>query len=195
MAQILKPEKRAAILKAAKARFRKQGIKETSMSEIAEDAGIAVGNLYRYFANKLEVVAACAEEFAYKHRKSMQEIADSDLDWYEKLKAYVVMRFHASQEVRTSSNFAAEIARAVIEAKPDRLADETELFMSFVKTALDEGIKQKAVTVDDVDLEVRIFSYAMAFFFPVSGNVVAVEPSERELLITLDWFRKKWTKL
>ncbi|NLA78097.1 MAG: TetR/AcrR family transcriptional regulator [Erysipelothrix sp.] len=52
MAQIQKPNVRAAIIAAAKQEFIKNGIEAASMRVIAKNANITVGNIYRYFTNK-----------------------------------------------------------------------------------------------------------------------------------------------
>lgn len=192
MAQTLKAEKREAILKAARGRFRKQGIKQTSMNEIAEDAGLAVGNLYRYFTNKTEIIAACAEEFANAHKLTIEEILASNAKAFSKLETYILSRFEASQRVRTGSDYVAEIARAVIEAKPDRLQEESQLFKQLVLNVLKAGTDAGEFVIADVQLESDVFCYALAFFFPVAGNVVVVEPEIRELKKVLKWFKNKW---
>lgn len=63
MAQVLKEESRELILDAAKDEFLEKGFKESSMRRIAQKSKMTVGNLYRYFKNKedlLEVIVAPA---------------------------------------------------------------------------------------------------------------------------------------
>jgi AcrR family transcriptional regulator len=192
MAQTLKPEKRKAILDAARARFRKFGIKNSTMNDIADDSGLAVGNLYRYFPNKTEIIAACAEEFAETHRRMIEEIMESKADSFTKLKTYVLARFQASQNVRTGSDYVAEIARAVIEAKPDRLQDESNLFVQLVRDVLSRGVESGEFTIENITQDADVFCYAVAYFFPVAGNVVVVEPTVAELENVLDWFKIHW---
>ena len=50
--------KRDAILDAARTLFAKQGYEETTIADIAEAAGVAVGTVYLYFRNKHEVYTA-----------------------------------------------------------------------------------------------------------------------------------------
>lgn len=52
MAQVLKAEVRDRIASAALHRFAAKGVSATTMSEIAEQAGVAVANLYRYYPSK-----------------------------------------------------------------------------------------------------------------------------------------------
>ena len=58
MAQVLKPEVRERILGAALALFAERGVAGTTMQDIARGAGMAVANLYRYYASKEELFDA-----------------------------------------------------------------------------------------------------------------------------------------
>src|SRR3954468_1803075 len=112
------------ITAAARKRFEHYGINKTSMQEIAADAGVAVGTVYLYFANKDELIVACAEDFVEHHRQVAAEILANDSPADGKLKSYVVARFRLAAQLRTSSRHAAEIARAVLRVKPDRIQEE-----------------------------------------------------------------------
>ena len=52
--QVLKEDIRDRVLAVAKQQFGQKGYSKTSMREIAGLAGIGVGNIYNYFANKDE---------------------------------------------------------------------------------------------------------------------------------------------
>jgi AcrR family transcriptional regulator len=58
MPQVLKPEVRERILGAALALFAQRGVAATTMQDIARSAGMAVANLYRYYASKEELFDA-----------------------------------------------------------------------------------------------------------------------------------------
>ncbi len=58
MAQVLKETQRTKIISSAKSEFVANGIKNTSMRSIARNADMTVGNLYRYFGSKNEIVDA-----------------------------------------------------------------------------------------------------------------------------------------
>ena len=47
--------KRQAIIEAARKIFAMKGYEDTTIAEIAEDAGIAVGTVYLYFGNKRDI--------------------------------------------------------------------------------------------------------------------------------------------
>ncbi len=63
-------DRREQILDAALSCFAKRGFHQTSMHDISEEAGISVGLIYRYFANKEAVIAGIADE----HKKRVQDL-------------------------------------------------------------------------------------------------------------------------
>lgn len=69
MAQILKEEFRQAIIDSAKQEFLEKGYEDASMRNIAKNAGMTVGNLYRYFPSKDDIQKSIVSE-------TMEEIDD-----------------------------------------------------------------------------------------------------------------------
>jgi TetR/AcrR family transcriptional regulator, fatty acid metabolism regulator protein len=60
----LPPERRVAdILQAARAVFAEKGYQEALMSDIAERAGVVEGSIYRFFANKRDLLVKMAEDW------------------------------------------------------------------------------------------------------------------------------------
>lgn len=54
-------ERRHRILDAAEACFARNGFHRTTMNDVAAEAGMSAGNLYRYFANKEAIVTGLTE--------------------------------------------------------------------------------------------------------------------------------------
>src|SRR6476646_1609859 len=65
-------DRRSQILEAAIVCFAKRGFHQTSMHDISAEAGISVGLIYRYFANKKAVIAAMAQ----RHKNEIQEVLE-----------------------------------------------------------------------------------------------------------------------
>src|SRR5688500_6636156 len=65
-------ERRTQILEAAMVCFAKHGFHQASMHDISAEAGISVGLIYRYFANKEAVIAAMADQ----HKKEIQDVLE-----------------------------------------------------------------------------------------------------------------------
>lgn len=63
-------DRRTQILNAAIACFARCGFHQTSMHDISREAGISVGLIYRYFANKEAVISAMAD----RHKKQIDDL-------------------------------------------------------------------------------------------------------------------------
>lgn len=66
--------RRAQLLEAAKTCFREKGFHPTRMAEIAEQAGISVGLVYRYFPSKQAVVEAIVRDDLDAQRRFFEEL-------------------------------------------------------------------------------------------------------------------------
>ncbi|MBE9213806.1 TetR/AcrR family transcriptional regulator [Plectonema cf. radiosum LEGE 06105] len=192
--QRLDPEKRAAILNAAKQRLRKYGIQKTKMQEIAKDVGIAVGTLYLYFKNKDDILIASTEAFAQQHIAYTERILNSSKSPQEKLKAYILNRFEASQETRNSGSHAAELARAVIRLNPHIIEEQSNWTRKNLFKILQEGIETNLFKIDNLERDVEVFLHSIGYFFPVATTEKYFEPEAEKLLMVIDWFIEKWSE-
>src|SRR5213082_3887610 len=65
-------DRRTQILDAALICFAQRGFHQTSMHDISAAAGISVGLIYRYFANKEAVISAMAD----RHKREIQDVLE-----------------------------------------------------------------------------------------------------------------------
>lgn len=65
-------DRRTQILDAAIICFAKRGFHQTSMHDVSAEAGISVGLIYRYFANKEAVISAMAD----RHKQEIHELLE-----------------------------------------------------------------------------------------------------------------------
>jgi AcrR family transcriptional regulator len=187
-------EKRRRILAAARQRFRRYGVRKTTMQEIARDAGVAVGTLYLYFEDKDDLVVAGAEEFVARHRRQAEEILAGSGSAGERLRQYLVARFRAAEETRRSSRHAAELARAVLRVKPDRLWEEAALMEETIARLLRLGVEAGEFTIDPAEQDARVLLFAVAIFFPSALTELPSPPKEEDLLLVVDWFLRAWRR-
>src|ERR1700704_3350950 len=66
------PDRPAQILEGAIVCFAKRGFHQTSMHDISAEAGISVGLIYRYFANKEAVISAMAD----RHKNEIKDVLE-----------------------------------------------------------------------------------------------------------------------
>ena len=71
--QVLKEDIRGRILTVARQQFERKGYSKTSMREVAELAGVGVGNIYNYFTNKDELFREVVRPVLYALEAMLQE--------------------------------------------------------------------------------------------------------------------------
>lgn len=100
-----KSDRRSQIIGIARKRFRKTGLAEATLEMIAEDAGIARPNLYRYFKHKSDLLSAVLviEAEAINERRRCK-IAD-----VENFAGRLVRSMQATVEIVREDRFWAEI--------------------------------------------------------------------------------------
>lgn len=87
--QKLKEEIRQKIIEVGKLRFKKEGYENTSMKDIASDAGISTGNIYRYFLTKKHLL-----------NEILKEIEDEIQEFFDKIPSdYENVNLHNSFEL------------------------------------------------------------------------------------------------
>ena len=190
----MRDDKRERIVQAARKRFRYYGIKKTTVREVAQDAGVAVGTLYLYFAGKDDLVVACAEDYAARHRKHAEEILASPAPVADKLREYLVTRFREAEETRTSSRHAVELTREVLRLKPDRPHEEGRMMWENVAKLLALGMQSGELHVADPENDAKVLIFSLAFFFPNALTAPAVPPREEDFLLVLNWFIEVWKR-
>jgi AcrR family transcriptional regulator len=187
-------EKRQRIVEAARKRFRRYGIRKTTMQEIARDAGVAVGTLYLYFKDKDDLVLAGTQDFVTHHRRQAEEIVAGPGSAADRLRRYLAARFRIAEQMRTSSEHAAELARAVLRLQPQRLREEAEMMWATLTRLLRLGVETGELHTDDPDRDARVLLYSVAVFYPNALNELAWPPKEEDLLFVVDWFLDVWRR-
>ncbi|CAN5153076.1 TetR/AcrR family transcriptional regulator [soil metagenome] len=67
---------RSRIVAAARRLFAEQGFHQTPMSELGVDAGVSIGQIYRHFKGKNDIILAIVEEDIAQRMEKMMEIRD-----------------------------------------------------------------------------------------------------------------------
>src|SRR5213076_3153507 len=126
----LSSDRRTQILDAALICFAKRGFHQASMHDISAEAGISVGLIYRYFANKEAVISAMAD----RHKKEIHEVVERARQAPTLLEALeIVFTAHCCEESpKVQSAFVVDLY-----AEASRNPQVADLVRDVLQTAMD----------------------------------------------------------
>lgn len=179
--QKLKEDIKQKIIEVGKKRFKKEGYENTSMKDIALDAGISTGNIYRYFLTKkhllneiLKEVEEKVSEFVSNIPSNYQDI-DSNLIFEQLIELTLKLASESKDTLKVMLN--SESERQFTEFKEQILDMFTNKLISIVKSI---NNKEKV----DITLYNAISRAQFeGFTYIVKNNVDNIEDLKRNLEI------------
>ena len=129
-------ERRRQILDAAERSFSRAGFHRTTMQDVAAEAGMSPGNLYRYFPSKDALVAGLCERDRAELSREFAALHDSGEDFLDAFRELGRRHFQDTQsdKARLCMEIWAEAARnpaiAAVQAEFDRTLTE-QFFLAF----------------------------------------------------------------
>ncbi len=186
-----KDSKRTRILDAAKRRFGRFGIKATTMLDIAREADIAVGTIYKFFPDKDALILAWVEEHRHLLHSQFEGVLRQPLTADEKLREFLLIRFRTVEAVREEPAIA-ELTRAVLRLTPEAIVEMTREVYTILETILQEGRRTGCLPSAQPKDDAEILFLALAGSFAGTPDPVAPPPSEESMLRVVNWFISKW---
>ena len=158
MARVInKEEKKNSIALSCINLFCEKGIQQTSIEEIAKNAGVAKGTIYLYFKNKEEIIFNIWDILTQQHQEAFDKRINSKMTEKEKILEYY--NFNDFEE-----NFDKEKILSLYQNfVSSMLIDKTQLYTSyfesffqkdydFISSCFYEGIKKGEFLIDNVEL-------------------------------------------
>lgn len=137
-------ERRAVIIKAAVELFRRKGYGSTSVSEIAEQAGLPIGTLYRYIAKKSDILYLLALDLMPPLIKAIEGALASHDTIEDKLRFGIRSYLRAIADRRThikvmywDTHWLSPDEQAVLKVEEGRTR---ELFEEVLEQGIAEGV-------------------------------------------------------
>jgi AcrR family transcriptional regulator len=183
---------RDTILQAAEERMMRYGIQKTTMHEIAQDVGLAVGTLYLHFKNKDEIVLAIADQCRQYQAEMASDILNSSLTPDEMIREFVMQRFRYVWEYHRDNPHAQEFMRRLIQLEPGCVDAWRQRVEDNIRQILEAGCEAKVFYQEDCARSAQVFFLAIRSFFPYPGDEVSQCPDEAELAVVVDWFVQTW---
>lgn len=141
----------------AEERFRHYGYRKTTMAEIAQDAGMSAANLYRYFRNKQDIAAACANRcFAAMEALLRTVIDHPELGAAQKLERFILSMLHYTHEQTRNHGRINEIVELIASQRQDLVHRKNEGLRILLAEILHEGNRRQEFTIEDVDRSAEV---------------------------------------
>ncbi|WP_084399317.1 TetR/AcrR family transcriptional regulator [Henriciella aquimarina] len=183
-----KTDTRTQILEAAMNRIVHYGYGKTTMSEIAGDCGMSAGNIYRFFASKIDIAEAMARKFNTELYQAYAEIARSDDPAPARLRAFFEYGLTHTYDAIEKDAKILEVAEVLRDERPlffnEGLAQERIYLMQILEDGMEAGTF--APMQDPGFISEMIQSALMKFRFPQLYSLLTQEKLKRELNGVLD---------
>ena len=172
---------RDEILNAAHQRFRTFGYGKTTMVEIAEDVNMSAANLYRYFHNKQDIAAACADQcMADLHTLLKNVINLPDLNATQRLHMFVQTAMRYYYEMSHDTPRLNELVESIAHNHPDMIHQRNHNIESLMAIILKQGTMEDDFQVDDISTTARAVTKATVMFStPIFMPLYTLEQFEK----------------
>ena len=174
---------RQLILKAAVERILHYGYSKTTMAEIASDCHMSAGNIYRFFASKLDIAEAMARKFNDEAEATFAAIAgrtEAAADRLAEIFHYDLERTYSAISEKAKIM---EVVEVLSDERPLYMNDKLARERTFLVRILEDGIKSGEFRVlpDPVMTAEMWQSALMKFRFPQLFSKLTLPALQREL--------------
>jgi AcrR family transcriptional regulator len=174
---------RQKIIEAAKLRFAHYGYGKTTMADVAEDCAMSPGNLYRYFAGKLDIAEEIARAASIRTVGELSQILmATDRTAAERLHDFLFYDLRETYGALERDPKLVEMAQIITTERPhfhdEGLDREREVLVRILEFGIISGEFQ---IKDPVFVAEMIQSATLKFSYPQLFSTLSLELLEREL--------------
>lgn len=176
-------EIRAKIIEAAKRRFTHYGYQKTTMAEVAEDCGMSPGNLYRYFAGKIEIAEEICREASLQTAEELrQTVALNHVSAAERLKAFLFQDLRTTFRALEKDPKIVQMAQIVTSERPQFHNEGLKRERAVLREIIEAGNASGEFRVAEPEFAAEMIQAAtMKFSYPQLFTRLSLERLEREL--------------
>lgn len=159
------PSNKIVILDVAEHLFVEHGYRETTVSDIAQHAGMSASNLYRHYKNKEDIAAACASRFTDTKIAALREVLQlKRMNAAERLEEFIVALLRYTHEETQNSPRMNELIGVVIQSRQEVLHTLRSNLQSMIAEILSQGNAKNEFAVENVLEMSEIIFIAITFF-------------------------------
>ena len=184
------------IVGAAHNRFSHYGYGKTTMAEIAADIGMSAANLYRYFKNKQDIIAECANRSMCERLDRLRvAIRKPELSATERLKVYVLTDLLISQEMAENDEKISELVNNITLQRPDMVYSKIEAENAVIEEILFHGNETGEFAIDDISNTASTIHMSLVIFnVPTFMSLYSVEEFREKAIAVIELIVSGLTK-
>lgn len=150
-------DKKNDLLKAAQKIFQEKGYKGTNVSDITDEAGMAVGSFYKYYKSKEEIFL---EIYIQENEMVRKKLIDT-IDWNKEAIVVIDDIFNYTMDIMINNNILAEwnksgISELLHEYYCSEKGKADYTFQSFLKNILSERLEKEAFDKETIDKIIKV---------------------------------------
>jgi AcrR family transcriptional regulator len=179
---------RQQILEAAMERIHHYGYGKTTMSEIARDCSMSAGNIYRFFASKIDIAEAMARKFNAKVFEDYAAIARKPTSASARVREFFEMSLERTFKAIEEDAKILEVASVLKQERPLYFNEQLAQERVYLVQILNDGAQTGEFRPLDRPEETAEFMQAalMKFRFPQLFSALSLPKLQRELVGVLD---------
>jgi AcrR family transcriptional regulator len=179
---------REQILEAAMERIHHYGYGKTTMSEIARDCSMSAGNIYRFFASKIDIAEAMARKFNAKVFEEYAAIARQPVSASARIREFFEMSLDRTFTAIEEDAKILEVANVLKEERPLYFNEQLAQERVYLVQILNDGAQTGEFRPLDRPEETAEYMQAalMKFRFPQLFSALSLPKLQRELVGVLD---------
>ncbi len=139
------------ILQAAEARFRDYGYAKTTVAEIARDAGVSVGGVYRFYPSKEALLVASVRRALEEKLAAGLAAAEKETDAFAALQAFLLARLRVGHAQVAGTRHFYEMLQIINERHRDLLLAYEQKVIAVIADILRRGVQQGRFAVEDAE--------------------------------------------
>ena len=172
---------RAEILNAAHERFRNFGYGKTTMAEIADDVNMSAANLYRYFENKQDIAAACADQCMDDLHTLLENVVKlPNLNATQRLHMFAQTAMRYYYEMSHDTPRLNELVESIAQNHPGMIHQRNQKIESLMAAILKQGMEEDEFQVENISTTARAVTKATVMFTtPIFMPLYALEEFEK----------------
>ena len=179
---------RQQILEAAMERIVHYGYSKTTMSEIAKDCNMSAGNIYRFFASKLDIAEAIGRKFNSELYQTYASICRKPITAADRLRQFFEFSMVRTYEALEEKDKLVELAETLADERPlfmnEQLAQERVYLVQILENGIVAGefrpLDRKEETAEMIQASM------MKFRFPQMFSHLTLPKLKRELAGVMD---------